>query len=131
MPEFYITYGDRMGDKALFTTLVENTFPRIEEAQPGGIHIDFERAPEKEGYMPVYYVTFEDEEVTGVIYEYLPLPEPEKTQLEKAQARITELENRTKVLEYTAQTTGETLDVHEGAIVDVMKLALGRSPEEL
>ncbi|MEJ8306674.1 hypothetical protein [Saccharibacillus sacchari] len=58
-------------------------------------------------------------------------PIQSETEIEKAQKQIADLEQRTKVLEYAAQTTGETLDVHEGAIVDVMKLALGGSPEEL
>lgn len=58
-------------------------------------------------------------------------PETEETQLQKAQKQLAELESRTKVLEYSAQTTGETLDVHEGAIYDVLKLALGGSPEDL
>lgn len=101
-----------------------------EELEAEG-YVFVESIPEpdpSQGYGELFYSPEQ-----GLYYKYRPIPEPpepEETQLQKAQKQIAELEGRTKLLEYNLQTTGETLDIHEGAIVDVMNLALGGSLRE-
>ncbi len=84
-----------------------------------------------EGYYLVEVQNITEGDFLGFAESPLQPSDPEDTDLQKLQSQVIELEHRTKVLEYGAQTTGDTLDVHEGAIVDVMALALGRSPDDL
>ncbi|OWA36784.1 hypothetical protein B9G55_01505 [Saccharibacillus sp. O16] len=83
------------------------------------------------GYYLVEIQNIIEGDYLGFAESPLQPTDPEDSELQKVRATVVELEQRTKLLEYAAQTTGETLDVHEGAIFDVTKLALGGSPEDL
>lgn len=86
---------------------------------------------ETDGYYLVEVQNITEGDYLGFAESPLQPSDPEDTELQQVKNQIVELEQRTKVLEYGAQTTGETLDMHDGAIVDVMTLALGGLPEEL
>ncbi|GEM_PF-5000226 len=85
----------------------------------------------EEGYFLVEIQNITEGNYLGFAESPLRPSDPEESELGKVQASILELESRTKLLEYNTQNMGDTLDVHEGAIVDVMNLALGTSPNEL
>lgn len=131
----YLVYEHAGNGRGKIAQQYRNPFDGLPELHGPGLFFDEIPYPETPaGFSPVLMVRLPAEgsdEEPMLYYDYVAIPEPEETQLQKTQKQVAELENRTKVLEYGAQATGETLDIHEGAIVDVMTLALGGSPDDL
>lgn len=92
----YIVYRQTEGSIAKVVTIYKNPYPELPDMHGPGLFVDSIPDPDgRDGFVSVLMVKLPDEGNNNepeLYYDYVAIPEPEETQLEKAQVRIATLE---------------------------------------
>ncbi len=92
----YLVYGEVQGGRAAINTRYNDPWEGLEDIHKPGVFV--ESIPDSEtpeGFNPVLMVKLPaegSEDEPELYYDYVAIPEPEETQLERAQVRIATLE---------------------------------------
>lgn len=113
----YLVYAGQVGDRAQITDQYSSPWPEILEQYPNGFYMDIVPQPEKkEGFAPVLMVKLSAEgskDEPELYYDYVAIPEPEETQLQRLQKQV-------DMLSAQAATLATGQEMQEDVITEIV-----------